>query len=129
MIIKADSGKDLASDPGQKSKDVSANKAVKGCKSSGIPPASEGSMPNQNRSTSAGKLLQARSGSPLSLRRVFTAKYEIDKSTLGVWIVGDYPSEMVASLCALGVSAMNIRTWDPRRSSSSPDLLWEERPD
>ena len=46
-----------------------------------------------------------------------------------MWIIGDYNAEMITALCALGVAVENIRAWDIPRSSYSPQLLQEERPD
>ena len=45
-----------------------------------------------------------------------------------MWIIGDHYAEMFDSLLTIGVAAKNVRFWDVRRSSYSPELLKEERP-
>ena len=47
-----------------------------------------------------------------------------------VWIIGDYNSEMITALCALGIAAGDIRSWNTPRCSNGPrpHLLEKERP-
>ena len=85
--------------------------------------------PDPNSSGSSGALAPAK-----PVRTVSFAADRAPSSTPpskggGVWVIGDYCAEMLTALSVLGVDSAEVRVWDGPRSSYSPELLVEQRPD